>query len=52
MTATPPRTLLEKMEVLSDIVIAVRAELDQTRVTFGELLNLDVGDHFDHLLDD
>jgi flagellar motor switch/type III secretory pathway protein FliN len=35
--------LLEEMEGLSDIVIAMRAELDRTTLTFGELLNLDVG---------
>jgi flagellar motor switch/type III secretory pathway protein FliN len=36
-------TLLEEMERLSGIFITVRAELDQTELTFAELLDLDVG---------
>jgi flagellar motor switch protein FliN len=43
MEADLTNTLLDEMEGLSDIVLAMRAELDQTTLTFGELLNLDVG---------
>jgi flagellar motor switch protein FliN/FliY len=31
------------MQQIEDVRIAVRAELDQTTLTFAELLNLDVG---------
>jgi flagellar motor switch protein FliN len=35
--------LLDKMKRLSDIPVALRAELDQTTLTFGEVLDLEVG---------
>lgn len=34
--------LLEQMEQLTDVPITLRAELDQTILTFGEILDLDV----------
>jgi flagellar motor switch protein FliN/FliY len=43
MTVDPPKALLDQMEGLNDVVITLRAELDQTTLTFAELLNLDVG---------
>lgn len=38
-----PDPLLDQMEKLNDIPIALRAELDQTSLTFGEVLALEVG---------
>jgi len=35
--------LLEQMERLNDVPLAIRAELDQTTMTFGEVLNLEAG---------
>jgi len=35
--------LLEQMERLNDVPLAIRAELDQTSMTFGDVLNLEVG---------
>jgi flagellar motor switch/type III secretory pathway protein FliN len=43
MNDDPQDTLLDEMEKLGDIFVAVRAELDQRTLTFGELLNLNVG---------
>jgi len=35
--------LLEQMERLNDVPLALRAELDQTNMTFGDVLNLEAG---------
>jgi flagellar motor switch protein FliN len=43
MKADQPHPLLDRMQGIEDIQITVRAELDQTTLTFAELLNLDVG---------
>ena len=40
---TQDQDLLEQMEKLHGVLITVRAELDQTTLTFGELLDLEVG---------
>jgi len=38
-----PDVLLDGMEKLNDVPIVLRAELDQTTLTFGEVLGLEVG---------
>lgn len=43
MKADQPHALLDRMDRIEDIQVTVRAELDQTILTFAELLNLDVG---------
>jgi flagellar motor switch protein FliN/FliY len=43
MKADQPHELLDRMQRIEEIQITVRAELDQTILTFAELLNLDVG---------
>lgn len=40
---TQEDTLLEKMETLANVPLILRAELDQTILTFGEVLDLEVG---------
>ena len=37
-----PDALLNEMKALGDVPITLRAELDQTRLTFGEVLELEV----------
>lgn len=43
MNADRQQSLLHQMERIGDIEITVRAELDQTTLTFAELIDLDVG---------
>lgn len=40
---TPEDKLLDQMEALADVPLTLRAELDQTILTFGEVLDLEVG---------
>jgi flagellar motor switch protein FliN len=40
---TQHEMLLDQMERLSNVPIALRAELDQTTLTFGQVLDLEVG---------
>jgi flagellar motor switch protein FliN len=37
------QTLLNEMKRIGDVSIMLRAELDQTRLTFGEVLDLEEG---------
>lgn len=43
MQATQPKTLLDQMERLADVDLSLRAELDQSTMTFAELLGLHPG---------
>ena len=43
MKADRHEAILDQIHKIDDVYITIRAELDQATMTFGELMNLDVG---------